>query len=136
MEWTEERIAVAQLNEQHAELYRVVYALYDVIREGPEEALATALARLREFATGHFAAEERRMAAAEYPLVGGHRAAHEGFVFELAVFETMLSAGGMSATLLLTLSRFVSDWLSRHVAGPDVAFCAFLRGRQAASAAA
>jgi hemerythrin-like metal-binding protein len=136
MEWTEDRIAVAQLNEQHAELYRVVYALYDAIREGPPAALAAGLERLRLFAGEHFAAEERRMTAAGYPLARQHGEMHEGFVSQLAGYAATLAAEGMQATLLLTLSRYVSEWMSVHVAGPDLAFHSFAQQREDACAAA
>lgn len=81
----------------------------------------------------HFRDEIQLMSDTGYPLVEGHRAAHDRFVAELRKLEGLLEEAGEDAgtTVAVRAGRMLCDWLKGHIATSDRDFGTYLSTRVA-----
>lgn len=127
--WTEAySVNVAALDRQHQKLFETVNELNRALRSGAgNDALDPILDQLMEYATVHFAAEESLMEQYEFPGLSTHRAQHEMFRQQIAVFlaEHTAAKPGVPVSLMF----FMQDWLKRHLLQTDKLYSAFLNAR-------
>jgi hemerythrin len=111
---------------QHRELFELLNAFSEAIvaRRG-REMVGPALARLVEYASEHFAAEERLMRTSCYPGLASHVHIHEEFRAQVQKLARDYDRG--EVVLALTLSQFMLDWLALHIKGEDQRLVRWLR---------
>jgi hemerythrin-like metal-binding protein/diguanylate cyclase (GGDEF)-like protein len=117
-------VGIEVLDGQHRHLLELINRLAADLRAGRDfDPLLDSLKDLVRYTEHHFATEERLMdevgAAAER-----HRAEHRRLEGSLARLTLRLDAEGVSES-----SRFLRDWLFRHIDEVDRPFAALLRSR-------
>lgn len=115
-------VGIEVIDGQHRQLLELINRLGDDLSAGRDfDQLVESLKALVRYTEHHFATEERLMdevgAGAER-----HRAEHRRLEESLARLTLPLDAEGMSQG-----SRFLQDWLFRHIDEVDRPFAAFLR---------
>ena len=103
---------------QHKQLFKLVNELHGTIvgGKGPEVQGPT-LKRFAEYTVEHFQTEEELIAAQGYPGLAEHKAEHENLVKQVTALVKKFDHGEL--VLPLTLSRFLSDWITHHIQDED-----------------
>jgi hemerythrin len=127
--WTRElSVGIAEIDEQHRELFRRVDALQDAVGVGASrERAAEALAFLEVYVVRHFRDEEALMIASRYAGLPEQRSAHRRFVGTFDRLRSTLARRGPSRELLAEVRFRTTAWLVNHVCGLDRRFADFLR---------
>jgi hemerythrin len=117
-------VGIEVIDGQHRQLLELVNRLSDDLGAGRDfDQLVESLRELVRYTEHHFATEERLMdevgAGAER-----HRSEHRRLVDGLMRYTVSLDEGAVSRS-----SRFLQDWLFRHIDEVDRPFAAFLRSR-------
>lgn len=116
------------VDRQHQELFQMVNSLHDAIVAGKgKDVLQPTLEKLAKYTIQHFGTEEALMLQASYPNLIPHRQKHH----QLADKAKEIIEGYKSGKIVLsiTLSQFLSDWLSHHINEDDKALIDFLNKR-------
>lgn len=120
---------IAEIDQQHQELFRRLDALVEAIRGGrSRDEVGHTLTFLEDYASHHFAAEEAQMELRGYGGLGDHRAEHEGFRAELRALEAEYLRDGATASLIIRVNTHLTGWLRSHIHRTDRALAAFLTG--------
>jgi hemerythrin len=134
LQWTSTlSVGVPELDEQHKELFRRIDRLLDAMLHQDRSEAGRLLAFLRDYATEHFAAEERLMAEVGYPDAERHIEEHRVFAKELATLDAEFVTRGATASVVFRLERQAVGWLQDHVYFTDVALGRFVHARQASA---
>lgn len=116
-------VGIAEIDHQHRELARRLNELAGALGRGDEPAVVlTLLAAVFEESQHHFATEERLMEQHGYVGAAAHRASHAHLLEDLRNFSAGHSRHSMSL-----VTRFLQEWLLRHVDGADRRMAAALR---------
>jgi hemerythrin-like metal-binding protein len=119
----------AEIDRAHLELFHWLERLGHACERGRgAELVDDALTYLSEHGYRHFADEEEKMAAIDYPYMATHIAAHRSFQNRLDELVTAQQAGGDQNQCARDCFEFVSDWFTRHIKLVDRPFIEYLRG--------
>jgi hemerythrin len=119
VQWTEDlATGIAKIDAQHRDLYRHVAALHESMRTGRVEQVEETLEFLQRYALEHFSTEEQEMAASGYPGLAEHRRLHQRFVEDFLRQKAALGAH-TTASAVVELSQWLTDWLRDHVRRVD-----------------
>lgn len=119
------RVGVAEIDEQHQELVRLIRSLNSAMADGSSHrVMGETLSRLVEYTRIHFAAEERLLERFGYQEIAIHKTQHQEFVARVEDFLR----GFEEERLFLSLEvmDFLSDWLKGHILGTDQRYASFL----------
>ncbi|MEI7607474.1 MAG: hemerythrin family protein [Rhodospirillaceae bacterium] len=123
------------MNEDHAELYKIVAHLSDVAgwrcRTGEDRAEQQKLFRelvgkLVADSVAHFEREEGLMKRYDYPLTRQHVKEHVVLLRTIETFEIGLRDG--STTITRETAAYLKDWLTKHIGNADKHLETFLAG--------
>ena len=117
---------IEQIDAQHRQLYETVAQLHTLMRSKALSEVDVVLDALTQYASEHFATEEREMRSSAYPGFDDHRAAHLAFVQEFVRIRGLLEVRP-TVSGVVELSSWLSDWLREHVRGLDAEMARFLR---------
>ena len=128
MAWSEDlAIGVAQIDQQHRELFRRFDDLLVACRQGQGRSRLVELYDfLADYVESHFADEEALMRAKGFPQLGEHLAQHAKFRAQMASLTAILSVQGPSIALLVETNQKVMAWLVEHIRKTDRALAAHL----------
>ncbi|MFO0585546.1 MAG: hemerythrin family protein [Anaeromyxobacter sp.] len=125
--WTDDlATGIEAIDAQHRGLYDAVNELHGIMRSHELSEVSTVLEALETYAAQHFRLEEREMAEAGYPGLAAHAGAHRAFALEferqrLALHPTPTASG------VVELSAWLTDWLRDHVRKVDGEMARYLR---------
>lgn len=127
--WKEEySVNVKEIDKQHQQLVTMVNELHEaMVQQKGKDALGTILAKLITYTATHFAAEEKLMRDNGYPDFAEHKAKHEKMVAKVLALQNDYKAGKI--TLTHEVSKFLQDWLNKHILGTDKQYSAFLNSK-------
>ncbi len=111
------------LDEQHKALFRWLAELESAASDERTLFGAYAITRLKTYTRNHFAAEEALMKASGYPALAEHVAEHESFRARLAELHLQSIGEDISADTV----KFLTDWLTNHIAKSDMAYAPYLK---------
>ena len=111
------------LDEQHKALFRWLAELDSAATDARTLFGAYAITRLKNYTRSHFAAEEALMKASGYPGLAQHVAEHESFRARLAELHLQSISEDISTETV----KFLTDWLSNHIAKSDMAYAPYLK---------
>lgn len=121
-------IGVAEIDQQHEELFALANALVDAVGAARTERLLELLAHLGSYIAKHFETEEALMRRTGYPDRDAHVREHRAFT---ATFNRLVAAfaryGSDDGRVASQVEQEVTQWLERHVATSDMALGEFLR---------
>ncbi len=136
VQWTPAlSVGVADIDEQHQELFVRLGKMLAAMKSGDREEMARLLDFLGEYVLTHFATEEKLMREAEYPAFAMHKAAHDHFVRDLIDVKADFKAKGPVAAVAIQLGGTVGEWIKAHIAGTDLHMARHLRAWRQAQAA-
>lgn len=126
-------VGVREVDEQHRAFYATINQLHDSMREHDLHRVLETFDRLDEYASAHFATEERMMIDAGYAGFPEHLVHHADFRRELSRRRARLTEEGPSAGLVVEISGWLTAWLRDHVRNVDSRMASFLRARGGAA---
>ncbi|HEX9022495.1 MAG TPA: bacteriohemerythrin [Geobacteraceae bacterium] len=117
--WTDDcSVGVRQLDEHHKHLFELLHSIgLACDRKGQPGNVEAIIHELADYATYHFAAEERLMDATGYYDSAAHKMEHQRFVRKVADFQRDLSEGRNMRTI--ELISFLGNWLIHHIMEVD-----------------
>jgi len=119
-------VYLPEMDAEHQALFRMIANLQKEILNGaPGGRILTILHETIAHITGHFAHEERRMAATRCPYYRWHKKQHETATRATLEFERRIRRGDDQAPL--ELLDFFSNWLRGHITLADRMMAAHLR---------
>lgn len=129
IEWTEELgTGVAEIDDQHKELFRRINCLLDACGQGKgRHEVGRMIGFLDDYVISHFSAEERSMLEGAYPQYDRHRQEHEAFIAQMTDLKQKFHVEGSGVHVVLLTIRTSVDWLATHIRKTDRAMGAYLR---------
>ncbi len=127
--WTSDlSVGIELIDEQHKMLIKHLNDLSQALQSGQGPAkIAATLNFLIDYTDFHFTAEQRHMAANEYPGLEKHQNLHQGFKTTLSGLEEDLEEEGATQSLADSIDTLLVKWLFDHIRTIDVAFGNFLK---------
>jgi len=131
IQWTESlETGVDTIDEQHKELVVRVNRLLEACQQGKGKLIMAGLLNfLAEYATKHFAEEEKYMLDYNYPDYDMHKMQHEKFISDFGVLKNKFDVQGAGINLVLVTNRTIVDWLINHINNTDKNLGVFLKNR-------
>ena len=126
--WTDDLLlGNGRLDRQHKRFFLHALKLAVACEQdrGADE-IEAALRFLREYASAHFADEERTMHEVAYPYLESHAEAHASFLLRLASLEQDLARAINPRALALDISYMAATWFAEHVRQVDRILARFL----------
>jgi hemerythrin len=121
-------VNVAELDQQHQQLFGAVAELEDALRTGHADAVINQLLeKVIEHTITHFATEERLLEECGFPGLDAHRHDHQELAKKLAMFNLSNLAGGPDVPAALLV--FLQAWLQDHILKTDKEYSSFLNTR-------
>lgn len=129
VEWTGElATGVAEIDEQHKEIFKRINALLEAGRQGKgRQAVAETLVFLEDYVKTHFTAEEHLQKKVAYPEYSGHKAMHMKFLIDVAKLKKDFDEHGPTLSLTLEVNNVVVDWLIDHIKKVDKKLAVYIR---------
>ena len=127
--WTSDlSVGIELIDQQHKMLIKHLNDLSQSLKsnQGPTK-IATTLNFLIDYTDFHFTAEEKHMAANDYPGLETHKKKHEEFKKTLSNMEEDLEEEGATKVLADSIDTLLVKWLFEHIRAVDVAFGNFLK---------
>ena len=113
------------IDAQHQKLFALVNAFNDSIKAKGTADIKKTMNELTAYTKEHFAQEESLMAQANYPKIGEHKMIHQELINQIGEIQAKLSSG--KPVSLVTVVRFLSDWLISHIMQEDMAYKSYLK---------
>ena len=130
MSWNESySVGYEPIDYQHKGLFAISDRLaeaHDKSGEANEKELSKIVRDLILYAREHLADEEQLMQRSEYPDFQYHQSLHIKLEHELRKVEKLLIDGEVR-TVTEFLPKFVSSWLSDHIATEDQKYSAYIK---------
>jgi hemerythrin len=118
-------IGITEIDEHHIHLVGLLNTAYDDFRRAATvERLNTLFFELIDYATYHFAAEERLMKNSGYPSSEAHVRQHQQFAVRVTEMHRDYLAG---KPVYLEILTFLKGWLEAHILETDGALGRFLK---------
>ena len=120
-------LGIKQFDEHHMHLVYLLNKTYDTFVGGATQAaVGVILDELIDYATYHFAAEERWMASCGYGGFLQHVKEHDTFSRRVAEIQRDFHSGKthLSSEILI----FLKEWLSEHILKTDAEYGRFIAG--------
>lgn len=127
--WKKEySVNIAEIDQQHQQLVAMVNELHDAMTaQKGKEVLGLILTKLISYTSTHFATEEKLMQQHGYPDYDTHKAKHEKMVAKVLALQNDYKSGKI--TLTFEVSKFLQDWLNKHILGTDMKYSTFLNNK-------
>lgn len=125
LEWDKNfELGLNEFDEHHKHLVDLLNATYDIFTgKADREALGEVFDKLIDYATYHFAAEEKWMGLRGYSGLKRHREEHAEFCRRIVEIQFDLHRG--KTYLSLELLTFLRNWLSDHILRSDTDYARF-----------
>lgn len=126
--WTSDlSVGIELIDQQHKMLIKHLNDLSQSLESGQGPAkIASTLNFLIDYTNFHFTAEEKHMAANDYPELENHMKMHKEFKATLTNMEEDLEEEGATLLLADSIDTLLVKWLFEHIRSIDVAFGKFL----------
>lgn len=124
-EWCQEyRVGVAELDEQHRQLFQRIASIGDAVAaRASSRELTSQLQALEAYTLVHFETEQRLMKAHGYPIYHDHFEKHRRLAVALDRFSHRIGTGDWPPRH--ELMEFLRDWLLRHTLLEDRKYISF-----------
>ena len=128
IEWDKKfELGIQQIDEHHKHLVSLLNKTYEFVTcDAGNHTLEAVLVELIDYASYHFAAEERWMKAHDYPKLPQHEAEHERFTKRVEQIQKDFFSGKTELTLDVLV--FLKNWLSFHILSTDAEYGRFAAG--------
>ncbi|GFO60416.1 hypothetical protein GMST_27410 [Geomonas silvestris] len=122
IEWNDSyAVGLPEIDEHHRHLLSLFDKTYQLFLEKKHRSeLEEVIDELINYATYHFAVEERLMAEYRYPQRSAHQQLHASFIDRITTQQLDFYSG--RTTLALELVVMLRDWILNHILEADRAF--------------
>lgn len=111
-------VNVAEIDDQHRKLIAMINELHDAMKVGKgRQVISLILDEMIEYASTHFATEERYMTKFGFPGYAEHKAEHDEFTRKVLGYQRSHSEGSLA--LSFEVIDFLETWLVKHIQGTD-----------------
>jgi hemerythrin-like metal-binding protein len=123
-EWKDEySVKVAEIDEQHQKLIKIIDDLYQALMAGTAKAsLPEIFGRLNDYVIYHFATEEKYFKEFEYKDAPMHISQHEKYKIDIAKMEKDADNGALDVYELLF---YLENWWINHILDSDKKYSEF-----------
>jgi hemerythrin len=121
----------AELDRQHAELFRLVEAAAAAADQDTRVEAERAVQRFSDALLEHISAEDAVMDETLYPERGRHKLAHELFTRDFMQLREELREKGPTPVVVAWLRTRIPEWLRFHILANDVPLATHLATRGA-----
>lgn len=134
IEWNDSFVlGLPEIDEHHRHLLSLFDKTYQHFLAKKDKAdLEEVIDELINYATYHFAVEERLMAEHRYPQRSAHQQLHTAFIDQITTQHLDFYSG--RTTLALELIVMLRDWILNHILEADRAFAKQIHAKEAAPA--
>lgn len=124
MKWSRSYlIGIAVIDAQHKRLFELVGELTEALQMGLRgRDVAKLLEALDNYKARHFQLEEKYMRETSYPGLLEQQKAHLYFGRRFSQLHDQLTETGLTPEIISTIKQELSEWLTEHVTGLDMAF--------------
>ncbi|MDK2957920.1 MAG: hemerythrin [Desulfovibrionales bacterium] len=124
--WSESlSVGDGTIDSQHQRMIEMINELYDAMERQEGAASAEGLvASLRAYAREHFTEEEQTMERIGFPDLAAHREQHAAYIRQIHDYEQSIQTG--ESPNILDMSRFLCNWLLKHIKGSDQNYAPYL----------
>jgi len=128
-EWKKEfSVGIASIDGQHQNLFAIGRELYAAMSAGQgKEKVGRILERLIQYASVHFAHEERLLQQCNYPAYEAHKKEHEALTKRVLAFQAEYNSGAVAMTIQVL--QFMKNWLEHHILEQDRAYAPCLAAK-------
>lgn len=118
-EWSDElSVNVKEIDTQHKMLVSMINSLREAMIAGKgRDVQKVTIEEMVDYATTHFATEEKYMQAFGYSEYSEHKREHDSFVAKALELKDRVSRAGF--VLTLEILEFLKSWLKNHIRGTD-----------------
>jgi len=126
MDWKESySINIPQIDEHHKHLFSLLNELYGkCIIRAPYPELRILFDSLIDYATYHFAEEERLMKENSFPGIEAHQKEHEKFTKRVVELDNDYHSE--KDHIFLETAAFIHNWIQDHILKTDAEFGRFI----------
>jgi hemerythrin len=127
--WKDEySVKIKEIDEQHKVLVGMVNEMHDAMSKGQgKDVLGPILDGLIEYTKKHFATEERLMQRYQFPEYNEHKAKHTKMAEKVLALQADYHKGSFQLTY--EVSKFLKDWLNKHILGTDMKYSVFFNSK-------
>jgi hemerythrin-like metal-binding protein len=119
---------------EHQELVSRIIALLEAMnRNSARSSMSDLISFLELYIASHFEHEEQFMRVAGYPALIAHQQAHEAFTLKFNSLRCVFDQQGGSTYVVLSLHRWLKDWLQSHINRMDRAMADFALEKEEAN---
>ena len=113
--WTDDlSVNVKEIDDQHKKIVDMMNDLNDAMSQGKgKDVIGKIISGLADYATEHFALEERYFDKFQYPGTLLHKRSHQAFVEKVSEFYNDYQSGNVR--LSVDVRIFLKDWLINHI---------------------
>ena len=120
-------VKVAEIDEQHRELFRMFNQLMDALWDGKgKDTIKEMLDFTASYAVSHFATEERYMLQYGFPGYMDHKKLHDDFTADVAKFLREYDGEGTTTEMVVSVVSHLGDWTRKHIRAIDQELGKFL----------
>ena len=129
LSWSNEySVNFAEFDGHHKKLFVMINDLDDAMQQGKgKEVLGGILKKLVDYAASHFAAEQKVMQQHAYPEYEDHKGKHDKMTEKVLSLQKEYNMG--KASLTIEVSKFLTDWLNKHIKETDKKYSAYLNSK-------
>lgn len=113
-------VGVEKIDSQHKVWFEKANNLFEAGRnKKSKEMISEMLGFLDDYTKEHFRDEETYMLSIKYPGIDTQRAAHKGFIEELAKLKEEYVQSGGNVAVIIGANSMVINWLTQHISNLD-----------------
>ena len=129
IDWSDQlSVEIRQIDDQHKKLIAIVNTLFDAMSQGKaKEVMGKVFTELVQYTKTHFQTEERLMQQYAYPDFAAHKKEHDDLTKTAMDLQEKFNKGAL--TLSIETSKFLKDWLTKHILGSDKKYSPFLKSK-------
>ena len=129
MAWRDEfSVNIREIDDQHKMLMNMVNEMHEAMSKGKgKDVLGSILDKLIQYTKTHFSTEEGLMEQHGYPGFEEHKDKHTKMTQKVLALQQDYTQGKMQ--LSIEVSKFLQDWLNKHILGTDKKYGEFLNAK-------
>lgn len=126
MDWKDHySVENALIDKQHQALFGLVNEVAEKVKSGNLPEIKGVIKRLSSYTVEHFRDEEAIMRKAGYPDLEDHQMIHAELLEKVEGLQAKLEKN--QAVSLVSVIRFLSDWLKDHILKDDMSYKASIK---------
>ena len=120
-------INVAEIDEQHRELFRMFNEAMDLVWDGKgKDAIKDMLSFTANYAISHFGTEEGYMQRYGFPGYVDHKKLHDDFTADVVKFMKEYESNGATTEMVVAAISNLGNWTREHIRATDQKLGKFL----------